>query len=221
MRRRATRIIRRRGCGTTASSIRPTRGRCWRWVSPPPQTRHCRRRSSASSGCERGAMNYETIVVDRSASAARVTFNRPDVRNALNERMIVELTDAFKALSADDATRVVVLAGEGPAFSGGADINYMRAGLELGEQENYADALRLSDMFAALESCASPVIARVQGAALGGGSGLIAACDMVVAADDALFGFTEVRLGIVPAVISPFVLRKIGQTHARALFTTG
>src|SRR5438552_8283998 len=97
----------------------------------------------------------------------------------------------------------------------------MRAGLDMGEDENYADALRLSDMFAAIDDCAAPVIASVQGAALGGGSGLVAACDIVIAAADAIFGFTEVRLGIVPAVISPFVLRKIGQSHARSLFTTG
>jgi methylglutaconyl-CoA hydratase len=166
-------------------------------------------------------MTYETILVERTGSLTRVTFNRPDVHNALNARMIAELTEAFRSLSADDATRVVSLQGEGPTFSGGADINYMRAGLELGETENYGDALRLSDMFAAIEECAAPVVARVHGAALGGGSGLIAACDIVVAADDAIFGFTEARLGIVPAVISPFVLRKIGQSHARALFTTG
>jgi methylglutaconyl-CoA hydratase len=166
-------------------------------------------------------MTYETIVVERAGPIASVTFNRPDVHNALNARMIAEITETFRTISADDGARVVSLQGEGPTFSGGADINYMRAGLELGEAENYADALRLSDMFASIDECALPVIARVQGAALGGGSGLIAACDIVVAADDAVFGFTEARLGIVPAVISPFVLRKIGQSHARALFTTG
>jgi len=166
-------------------------------------------------------MTYETIIVERTGSVGRITFNRPEVHNALNARMIAEITEAFRSLSADGSTHVVLLAGEGPSFSGGADINYMRAGLELGETENYEDALRLSDMFAAIDQCAVPVVARVQRAALGGGSGLIAACDIVIAADDAIFGFTEARLGIVPAVISPFVLRKIGQSHARALFTTG
>lgn len=163
----------------------------------------------------------ETIILERDGGLARVRLNRPDVRNALNARMIAEVTEAFVQLSSDDSVRAVVLEGEGKIFSGGADIHYMRAGLELGEAENFNDALRLSDMFASIDDCKAPVIARVQGAALGGGSGLIAACDIVIAADDAVFGFTEVKLGIVPAVISPFVLRKIGQTHARALFVTG
>ena len=164
---------------------------------------------------------YTTLNVERTGAVARVTFNRPDVRNALDARTIAELTACFHALADDSALRAVILAGSGAAFSGGADINYMRAGLELGEEENEADALRLSDMFAAIDECPVPVVARVHGAALGGGSGLVAVCDIVIAAADAVFGFTEVRLGIVPAVISPFVLRKIGQTHGRALFVTG
>jgi methylglutaconyl-CoA hydratase len=163
----------------------------------------------------------ETIILERDGGLARVRLNRPDVRNALNAQMIAEVAGAFHELSSDDSVRAVVLEGEGKIFSGGADIHYMRAGLELGEEENFNDALRLSDMFAAIDDCKAPVIAKVQGAALGGGSGLIAACDIVIAADDAVFGFTEAKLGIVPAVISPFVLRKIGHTHARALFVTG
>ena len=166
-------------------------------------------------------MKPQTIILERDGGIARVRFNRPDVRNALDAQMIAEVTEAFRTFSDDASVRGVVLEGEGKMFSGGADINYMRAGLDLGEEENYQDALRLSDMFAAIEECAAPVVARVHGAALGGGSGLIAACDIVIAADDAVFGFTEVKLGIVPAVISPFVLRKIGHTHARALFTSG
>lgn len=166
-------------------------------------------------------MTYRTIVLEREAAIARVRMNRPDVRNALNAEMIAELADAFVSLGGDASVRAVVFEGEGTTFSGGADINYMRAGLDLGEEDNYQDALRLSDMFSAIENCAAPVIAKVHGAALGGGSGLVAACDIVVAADDVVFGFTEVKLGIVPAVIGPFVLRKIGQSHARALFTTG
>jgi methylglutaconyl-CoA hydratase len=163
----------------------------------------------------------ETIVVEREAGIARVRLSRPDVRNALNATMIAELTQAFGELSRDASVRVVVLEGEGKMFCGGADIAYMRSGLDLGEEENFNDALRLSDMFASIDTSAAPVIAKVHGAALGGGSGLVAVCDIVLSADDAVFGFTEVKLGIVPAVISPFVLRKIGQTHARALFTTG
>ncbi len=163
----------------------------------------------------------ETIALDRSADVVRVCMNRPEVRNALDARMIAELTDAFAEIREDAHVRAVVLEGAGKTFSGGADINYMRHSLELTREENYQDALRLSDMFAAIDQCPAPVVARVQTAALGGGAGLIAACDIVIAADDALFGFTEAKLGIVPAVISPFVLRKIGAGNARALFTTG
>ena len=162
----------------------------------------------------------DTILIERAEDVMRVRMNRPDVRNALDARMIAELTDAFAATSADDSVRVVVLEGAGRMFSGGADVHYMRASLDLGEEENYRDALRLSDMFRAINDCAVPVIARVQSAALGGGSGLVAACDIAIADDDAAFGFTEAKLGIVPAVISPFVIAKIGAGHARALFTT-
>jgi methylglutaconyl-CoA hydratase len=163
----------------------------------------------------------DTITIDRNGAVVRVRMNRPDVRNALDARMIAELTEAFGSIGADSAVRAVVLEGAGKMFSGGADINYMRQSLELSRDENHADALRLSDMFAAIDDCPAPVIARVQAAALGGGAGLVAACDIVIATDDAIFGFTEAKLGIVPAVISPFVLRKIGAGHARALFTTG
>jgi methylglutaconyl-CoA hydratase len=163
----------------------------------------------------------DTIVLEHDGDVARVRLNRPDVRNALDTKMIAEITETFRALSGDTSVRCVVLDGAGKAFSGGADINYMRASLDLGEEENFQDALRLSVMFGSIEDCAAPVIAVVHGAALGGGSGLIAACDIVLSADDAVFGFTEVKLGIVPAVISPYVVRKIGMTHARALFVTG
>jgi methylglutaconyl-CoA hydratase len=162
----------------------------------------------------------ETIVIERAENVVRVRMNRPEVRNALDGRMIVELTEAFIALAADESVRVVVLEGAGTLFSGGADVNYMRASLELDQDENYRDALRLSDMFSAINDCPIPVIARVQAAALGGGSGLVAVCDIAIADDNAIFGFTEAKLGIVPAVISPFVLAKIGPGHARALFTT-
>src|SRR5690349_19704041 len=118
----------------TASSTRPIPARSSRSASPPPRTRRCRRRASASSGCD--AMTFETLRVERHGPIARVTFARPDVRNALNARMIAELTAAFSALSSDESVRAVVLQGDGASFSGGADINYMRAGLDLGEREN-------------------------------------------------------------------------------------
>jgi methylglutaconyl-CoA hydratase len=162
----------------------------------------------------------ETITVKREQALVRIALNRPHVRNAIDAVMIAELADIFEQAGHDKSARAIVLQGEGAVFCGGADVNYMRAGLELGEQENYRDALRLSDMFAAIDACAVPVVARVQGAALGGGVGLLAVVDIVVAAQDTVFGFTEGKLGIVPAVISPFVVRKIGASQARALFTT-
>ncbi len=147
-----------------------------------------------------------------------VRLNRPDVRNALDIETIATLTEMFLEFGRQESLRAVVLEGEGAIFCGGADIKYMRAALALSETQNFEDALRLSDMFAAIDNCPCPIIAKVQGAALGGGAGLIAVCDIVIAEEDALFGFTEAKLGIVPAVISPFVLRKIGRSHARALF---
>lgn len=162
----------------------------------------------------------ESIIITHDEHVVRVRLNRPDVRNALDPALIADLTRAFQNIDEQPHVRAVVLEGEGAIFCGGADIKYMRAALDLSESQNFEDALRLSDMFAAIDQCPAPTIAKVQGAALGGGAGLIAVCDIVVAEEDALFGFTEAKLGIVPAVISPFVLRKIGQTHARALFPT-
>ncbi len=152
---------------------------------------------------------------------ARVTLTRPSVRNAFNAELIAALRATFAELSAAPDVRAIVLAGEGHVFCGGADVNWMRAALDLSYDENVADAEAMSDMFRTIDCCTKPVVARVQGAAIGGGAGLVAVCDVVVAADDAIFGFTEVKLGIIPAVISPFVLPKIGASHARALFLTG
>jgi methylglutaconyl-CoA hydratase len=161
------------------------------------------------------------VRIERDGTRARVTMNRPDVRNAFNAELIVALRDAFVALSADDGVRSIVLAGEGKTFSGGADISWMRDALGLSETQNIRDAEAMAAMLIAIDRCPKPVIARVQGAALGGGCGLAAAADIVVAARDAVFGFTEVKLGIIPAVISPFVIPKIGASNARALFLTG
>jgi methylglutaconyl-CoA hydratase len=162
-----------------------------------------------------------TIHVTHEDAVARVTLARPEVRNAFNAEVIRELRDAFSALSSDAGVRVVVLAGEGKTFSGGADVNWMRDALALSYDDNVADAEAMSDMFRAIDRCSKPVVGRIHGAALGGGAGLTAACDIAIAADGTTFGFTEVKLGIIPAVISPFVLAKIGQSHARALFLTG
>ena len=161
------------------------------------------------------------VRIEREGTRARVTMNRPDVRNAFNAELIAALRDAFAALAADDGIRSIVLAGEGKTFSGGADIAWMRAALDLSEAENIRDAEAMAAMLIAIDRCPKPVIARVHGAALGGGCGLIAAADIVVAASDAVFGFTEVKLGIIPAVISPFTIPKIGVSQSRALFVTG
>ena len=157
----------------------------------------------------------------QSGPLAEVRLTRPDVRNAFNAELIGALTAAFTELGQDESVRAIVLSGEGKVFCGGADISWMRASLDLTYDQNVADAQAMSDMFRAIDRCPKPVIGRVHGAALGGGAGLAAVCDIVIASSDAIFGFTEVKLGIIPAVISPFVLRKIGVSNARALFLTG
>ncbi len=161
--------------------------------------------------------------VSRDGPFARVTLVRPEVRNAFNAELIGELRAAFESLAAEppDELRGVVLAGEGGVFCAGADVSWMRAAVGLSAAENERDAASMQAMFTAVDECPVPVIARVNGAALGGGMGLCAAADVVVATSDTTFGFTETRLGILPAVIGTFVLPKIGESHARALFTTG
>ena len=146
---------------------------------------------------------------------------RPDARNALNAGLIGEIGRSMQELAEDDGVRVVVLTGEGKHFCAGADIGYMRNTADFSFEENREDARALAAMFAAVEGCPKPVVARVAGAAIGGGVGLVAAADVAVAEEGTVFAFTEVRLGISPATIAPFVLRKIGYSHARALFLTG
>lgn len=154
---------------------------------------------------------------------ARVTLTRPEVHNAFNAPLIGELRRTFLRFADEPASalRAVVLAGEGPSFCAGADVTWMRASLGLSREENEQDAMVMAEMFEAMDRCPAPLIARVQGAALGGGMGLCAVSDLVIAEAGAKFGFTETRLGILPSVISPFVLAKIGETHARALFPGG
>ncbi len=153
----------------------------------------------------------------------RVTLDRPDVHNALDAELIDGLRRAFGRLADEppDRLRAVVLAGDGPSFCAGADIAWMRVSLELTREANEADAMVLAEMLDAIDHCPVPVIARVHGAALGGGMGLCAVSDLVIAEAGARFGFTETRLGLLPAVISPFVIAKIGESHARALFPGG
>ncbi|MHB8636300.1 MAG: enoyl-CoA hydratase-related protein [Fimbriimonadaceae bacterium] len=147
-----------------------------------------------------------------------LTLNRPEVRNAFNDELIGALTAAFTKLPS--GTRVVVLTGQGSAFCAGGDLEWMRKAAGYSTTENVADAIRLSHLFGTIQTCPAIVIARINGAAYGGGCGLVAAADLAVAADDAKFAFSEVKLGLIPATIAPFVLAKIGSGHARALFTT-
>ena len=158
-----------------------------------------------------------------SGVVARVTLDRPDVHNAFDASLIAELQRAFGSLAREDPTqlRAVILAGNGPSFSAGADIAWMRAAAALDVEANEQDAMAMADMFETIDSCPVPVIARVHGAALGGGMGLCAVSDVVIAESGTRFGFTETRLGILPAVISPFVVAKIGESEARALFPGG
>jgi methylglutaconyl-CoA hydratase len=158
------------------------------------------------------------LQIERDGSVLRVTLARPERRNAFDAALIAELADAFADVA--DA-RAVVLAGEGPSFCAGADVDWQRSSIDLSFEENVDDAMRLYRMLEAVDSCPVPVVARVQGHALGGGSGLVACADVAIAAQDAAFGFSEVRLGIIPAVISPFVLRRIGSAAARRYFLTG
>jgi methylglutaconyl-CoA hydratase len=154
---------------------------------------------------------------------ARVVLARPEVRNAFDAGLIAALHEAFSSFAGEppDSLRVVVLAGDGPTFSAGADVAWQRAALHLTLEENERDAGRLFDMLVAIDECPVPVIARVHGAALGGGMGLCSVADTVLATADTRFGFTETKLGILPAVIAPFVLAKIGETHARTLYPGG
>lgn len=163
----------------------------------------------------------ETVKLTVSNGVARVTLARPEVRNAFNAEVIEQLHDFFTEITAADDVRAVVLAGDGKVFCGGADINWMRSSLDLSFDANVGDAERMSDMYRAIDNCPKPVVGRIHGAALGGGAGLAAVCDIAIASDEAIFGFTEVKLGIIPAVISPFVVAKIGPSNARALFLTG
>ncbi len=156
--------------------------------------------------------------IERETGVLRVAMGRPERRNAFDAALIDELAATFADVG--DA-RAVVLSGDGPSFSAGADVEWMRSSVDLSYDENVADALRLRAMLDAIDSCPAPVVGRVQGHALGGGCGLVACCDIAVAEPTAQFAFSEVKLGIVPAVISPFALAKIGTSAARRYFVTG
>lgn len=163
---------------------------------------------------------YATLEIELNNGVATVWMNRPDVHNAFNAQLIADLTAACRQLDADDAVRVVVLGGRGKSFSAGADLNWMKAAGQASEAENFADAMKLAGMLRALAEMDKPTIARVHGAALGGGMGLASACDICVAGEKAVFATSEVKFGIIPSAISPYVIRAIGERQAYRYFQT-
>ncbi len=167
-------------------------------------------------------MSEAPFRVDRRAKGVVwLTLERPEIHNAFDDRLIAELTAELAGLGADEGVRVVVLTGSGRSFSAGADLNWMRRTASYGEADNLTDARALAKLMQTLNELAKPTVARVNGAALGGGTGLVACCDVVVASAHATFGTTEVRLGLIPAVIGPYVLAAVGPRHARRLMLTG
>src|SRR6266540_4026091 len=171
------------------------------------------------SGCSR--MLNEVIAVNREGPVATITMPRPEVHNAFNEHLIAQLREAFDSLRDDGGVRVVVLAGEGKSFSAGADLDWMRRAASFSEEENLRDAASAAALWRAVAECPKPVVARVHGNAFGGGAGLGAASDIAIASEQTMFGFTEVRLGLVPATVAPHVVEKIGPGRALPLFLTG
>jgi methylglutaconyl-CoA hydratase len=164
---------------------------------------------------------FTSLRLERSGAVARVTLARPEVRNAFDDNLIEELTRAMREAGEDTVVRVVVLAGDGPSFCAGADIQWMRKAGGYSRAENEADAGRMARMLRTIDACPKPVVALAHGAAIGGGVGLVAAADIAIAAEGTVFSLAEVKLGILPAVISPHVLRAIGPRFARDLFLTG
>nr|WP_315261410.1 enoyl-CoA hydratase/isomerase family protein [uncultured Duganella sp.] len=165
-------------------------------------------------------MSYTTLTITRDNHSATVTLNRPDLRNAFNEAAIAEIKQAFSELGDDAGLRAIVLAANGPAFCAGADLNWMKKMAGYTHAENHADALQLADMLRTIYLCPKPVVARVQGDCYAGGMGLVAACDIVVAAEEANFCLSEVKLGLIPATISPYVIKAMGENAARRYFLT-
>lgn len=165
--------------------------------------------------------SYETLDVESRNGVTTVSLNRPDVYNAFNELQVAELTECFSQVSEDNTVYAVVLTGNGRHFCAGADLKWMQKVASFTRGENYEGAKKMAHMYHTINTCTKPVVGRINGSAFGGGVGLVAVCDVAVCNSDAVFAFSEVNLGIVPAVISRYVLPKIGVSHARSLFTTG
>ena len=165
-------------------------------------------------------MNCQTLDVKTGGTVATVTLNRPDVRNAFNETTIAEITRVFTTLGQDDDVRAIVLAANGPAFCAGADLNWMQKMAGYTHEENRTDAAQLAEMLRSVYACPKPVVAKIQGDCYAGGMGLVAACDIAIAVETAQFCLSEVRLGLMPATISPYVIKAIGENVARRYFLT-
>lgn len=165
-------------------------------------------------------MTYDTLAIQLAGATATVTLDRPDVRNAFNETSIADIERAFRELGADGNIRAIVLAARGPTFCAGADLNWMKKMAGYTDAENRADAMRLAEMLRAIYLCPKPVVAKVQGDCYAGGMGLVAACDIAVAAEAANFCLSEVKLGLIPATISPYVIKAMGENAARRYFVT-
>lgn len=176
---------------------------------------------SAFSGCKVEKRDYKTILFKLKDKAARILLNRPDVHNAFNATMIAELDDAFTRIKSDKMIRVAVMTGMGKSFCAGADINWMREIINYSFQQNLEEVFHLAELLHKIYTLPKPTLAMVNGTAIGGGAGLISACDIAIASDQARFGLSEVKIGLVPAVISPYVIRKIGESKAQEYFLTG
>jgi len=166
-------------------------------------------------------MKYDTIDIRKTKDVTTVYLNRPDVHNAMNEKLIKELTSCFNEFYKDDNIRIIILTGNGKSFCSGADLHWMKSIMKYSKEENIKDSNLLLDLYETIYNCPKPVIGRINGSAFGGGIGLIAVCDIVIAFTECKFAFSEVKLGIIPAVISTYVVRRIGKSNLRRLFITG
>ena len=166
-------------------------------------------------------MKYETLEIHKEKDVVTVRLNRPEVHNAMNEKLMKELTSCFKELSSDDAIRIIVLTGNGKSFCAGADLNWMKSMAKYSKEENIQDSRLLLDLYETIYSCPKPVIGRINGHAFGGGIGLVAVCDITIALPGLKFAFSETNLGIIPSVISTYLVRRIGLSNMRRLFITG
>ncbi|MBU0719287.1 MAG: enoyl-CoA hydratase/isomerase family protein [Planctomycetes bacterium] len=166
-------------------------------------------------------MVHGTVKVEQDGVVARVTLNRPEVRNAFHEQMLAELLEVFAAIRDDSNVRVVVLTGEGKSFCAGADLHWMKRVVDYSYEENYEDSLQLARMLRAVYTCPKPVIGRINGPAVGGGTGVVAVCDITIASEGSTFAFSETKLGLTPAAISPYLLKRMGEKNLREYFLTG